>query len=381
MLMSEFPHLLLEVAKSLYETGGFSEALRFYEPLFELPDYLEPSALVTIGKCYLEVGNKRQAEECFSAAIDAEEDDDDDALIEARFELAQIYEAAREEEEAYILVNEAMRIQEARDEEAEHDLYSDDAGDDEALEDADDAEMEEISRRRARRKQLRRLKQVRDKVKASGPRAPRKPGSGKKRRRVFAASEDTEKEERARAANFAHAWQTVRACRAQADPDARGPSEELMAAAKTLFEDFRSYKNFYTWDVYCRHMGVNREEKGIRSTNPRLLELAERLTHSESTHLESKNPDRSLARPPANPASRSRGTTAQRRQADRRQVRVGVPRGSLQRMARSDPRVRHGPGAQRQGTGRHQGVQAGQGLAGVYKFQGGPLPDIRDDGW
>ncbi len=90
-------------------------AIRFFEPLLSIPDVLDSAALLATGRCYLDAGDKRQAEECFGAAIDVDESNDE-ASIDARYELAKMYEAAREEQEAYILVNEALRLQQAHDE-------------------------------------------------------------------------------------------------------------------------------------------------------------------------------------------------------------------------------------------------------------------------
>ncbi|KAJ8119673.1 hypothetical protein O1611_g10557 [Lasiodiplodia mahajangana] len=125
-VLSNEPHLLVEVASALYESDLREMALRFFEPLLTIPDVLDSSALLAAGRCYLDTGDKRQAEECFSAAIDADESDDE-ASIDARYELAKMYEAAREEQEAYILVNEAIRLQQAHDE-AEEDDDEEDAG-------------------------------------------------------------------------------------------------------------------------------------------------------------------------------------------------------------------------------------------------------------
>ncbi|KAL3959064.1 hypothetical protein ACCO45_007226 [Purpureocillium lilacinum] len=78
-----------------------------YELGTELARY--PATLLQLGRCYLTLGEQPAAEECFLAAIDADEDS-----IEARVELANMYERAREDEEALILAAEAMALREAR---------------------------------------------------------------------------------------------------------------------------------------------------------------------------------------------------------------------------------------------------------------------------
>ncbi|KAJ2988727.1 hypothetical protein NUW58_g3828 [Xylaria curta] len=93
VLLNE-PHLAAEVASALYESDLRSMALRFFQPLLSVPDVLDSAALLAAGRCYLDAGDKRQAEECFGAAIDADESNDE-ASIDARYELAKIAPTTR----------------------------------------------------------------------------------------------------------------------------------------------------------------------------------------------------------------------------------------------------------------------------------------------
>ncbi len=124
--MSRYPHLLKEVGAELFASKRFELALQYLElyrnlnraAAAELGGYEtqegaaaddDAEALVLQGKCNLELHNHAAAEECFLAAIDA-----DDENIDARFELAKMYETAQEKEQAYILVNEALSLEAAQ---------------------------------------------------------------------------------------------------------------------------------------------------------------------------------------------------------------------------------------------------------------------------
>src|SRR5690348_14252899 len=113
-LFSEHSHLLVEIAGTLYEVGKIPMALQYYERLLGNPETLDGRSMYRAGKCFLEINDNRRAEECFAAAIESDESNDQ-ASIDARYELAKMYEAVREEREALILVTEAMNMAQARD--------------------------------------------------------------------------------------------------------------------------------------------------------------------------------------------------------------------------------------------------------------------------
>ncbi|KAI0386194.1 TPR-like protein [Hypomontagnella monticulosa] len=297
-LLSEHPHLVAEAASALYEAGLLPMALRFYEPLRE-PDLLDAECLVRAGRCYLDAGDKRQAEECFMAAIDQDESNSE-ARVDARYELAKMYEAARAEREAYILVNEAIRLQEAseqareqarKDEENQGDDNDEDREGDEDL--ALLATALESSTRNdtgAKQKQVKRppkpkVDKPKQKPKPKEPKE-RKPKTqsdpATRRRKLFARTEELQLEEKIRADALAEAWNVVRNSRASTDDDAMGPSVEFMSAARNLVDDFRSYRDFYTWDKYLAHLGIHqaREKLEARKGNPNLLAMADRLSNN-----------------------------------------------------------------------------------------------------
>ncbi|KAI2626665.1 TPR-like protein [Hypoxylon sp. NC1633] len=294
-LLSEHPDLVLEGASALYEAGRLPQALHFFEPL-RLVDLLDAESLVRAGRCYLNAGDKRQAEECFAAAIDGDEPNTA-ACIDARYELAKMYEAAREEREAFILVNEAIRLQEQHDQAREEQEKQGD--EDEDVEDNDDiapptsllwpgAERYIDPKSKARPKlkaKLRpKLRPLRPKTHEPlpTPRSRSEPKQTTRRRKVFGRAEELQVEDKLRADELAGAWQAVRASRASSDIDAKGPSGAFMSAAGKLVDDFRSYKDFYTWDKFLAYFGIHeaRERYESRRGNSNLLAMAERLSHN-----------------------------------------------------------------------------------------------------
>lgn len=274
-------------------------ALRFYEPLRE-PDLLEAESLVRAGRCYLDAGDKRQAEECFMAAIDQDESNSE-ARVDARYELAKMYEAARAEREAYILVNEAIRLQEAS-EQAREQARKDEENQGEDIDEDREADNDlallatalgsstakdtAVKQKQAKRPLKPKVDKPKPKAKAKEPkeRKPKaQPDIATRRRKLFARTEELQLEEKIRADALAEAWKVVRDSRASTDDDAVGPSIAFMSAARNLVDDFRSYRDFYTWDKYLAHLGIHqaREKLEARKGNRNLLAMADRLSHSK----------------------------------------------------------------------------------------------------
>ncbi|KUI64090.1 Transcription factor tau subunit sfc4 [Cytospora mali] len=222
------PFVIKDLANQLFESRRVTTALEFYDLYRRLTGEPDPEILVQQGKCYLEMEDQATAEECFIAAIEIDDDN-----IEARYELAQMYETAQEQEEAFLLVNEALKLeQEQRLENGEDD---DDGGDHMAA--------------KARKKRRVRQKVLRDKAKARPKRA----------RRVYvrrmANKAQREKYEESVTNNFKEKYQRVLELREQVASGDKEAEAEWMAAAQDLVDDFRSFKEFYPWDKYLSFMG------------------------------------------------------------------------------------------------------------------------------
>lgn len=288
-MVEEHQEQMLEIATALYEKDQMSWALRYFEPLLGVPDLMNSSDHLSTGRCYLDLGDKRRAEECFAAAIDA--DEQDEASIDARYELAKMYEAAREEREAYILVTEAMKLQGAREEEQEEEREMERDG--AAYSDSDASSTGGGRGPRAARTKPKKLRAIKPKPRAirpkdAGPRvqrAPREPKPKSKkppRRRLFGLSEDVEREEQRRGEELASRWRSVQAAREQHAADGvRNPSGLFMSSAEVLIDDFRSYKDFYSWDKYLAYLGFGQEDKTFVTQKINLQAMAERLSHSK----------------------------------------------------------------------------------------------------
>lgn len=267
------------MASALFDAHEYAAALRFYEPLRGDPDALDASQLYQAGRCYLDAGDNRQAEECFTASLDSE-DSNLDARIAARYELAKMYEKARQKEEAYILVNEAMELERDRDANAE------DSGEEEEESGGEDGEKTP-AKAKAKRKPVVAKKPRRPRAKKPPKLAPREPREPRKyaprrpRPRIFALDEDRLREENERSAYLAQKWEIVRHGRNEGEQAAEGPGGEWLAAARELVNDFCSFKAFFPWERYLVHIGLRQDKGGSSSTNPMLLKMAQRLKDSE----------------------------------------------------------------------------------------------------
>ncbi|EMR71485.1 putative rna polymerase iii transcription factor tfiiic protein [Eutypa lata UCREL1] len=253
-LLSEYTHIVLEVASALYDKNKYAQALRFYEPLWDVPDALDANALLS---------------------------------ADARLELARMYEAAREEREAYILVSEALKLQEAQEEEEPLDGDMDANVDDMDEEELDPPNLSldrdpgmDAQRKKKPARRVVRMRRDKPKTKAQKPLRSLQPKVQRQRPRVFGYSEEVHKEEERRAVELATKWQIVRDSREESGPNDRGPPASFMAAAGPLVDDFRSYKDFYSWDNYLTHLGIKQASQKPVTRNPNLVEMAERLSHN-----------------------------------------------------------------------------------------------------
>lgn len=250
------PFVIKELANQLFENKQIEQALGFYE-FYErlLAGEADPEVLVHKGKCFLELQDQQTAEDLFIQALEADDDN-----IDARYELAQLYEAHQEKEEAFVLVNEALRLA--------HNLEEEDRFDKDWNMDAEESlnptEAKALQKRRIRRKIMREKK------------AGRRPKRAKRqylRRMVGGAKR--EMYEQNVAESFRTKYQKVQELRARIANGDLDAEEEWMAAAGDLVDDFRSFKEFYPWDKYLTFMGYGsffkenvRKNEGQRASEP-----------------------------------------------------------------------------------------------------------------
>lgn len=66
----DYADLFREAADALRVAGLYNEALKYYEPLREVEDYVDSSYFTNLAFCYREVGFRAEAEECYQKVMD-----------------------------------------------------------------------------------------------------------------------------------------------------------------------------------------------------------------------------------------------------------------------------------------------------------------------
>ncbi|EFX00630.1 sam domain containing protein [Grosmannia clavigera kw1407] len=257
----------------------------------------DAEALVVQGKCNLELHDQAAAEECFLAAIEADVEN-----VDARFELAKMYEKVHEKEQAFILVNEALSLEAQRggpeksgsniningngntNVQASAHLHTNTSkpggrprGHAASLETAAyrvflDGDGKVVRRRRKYRRgdgnKRRRRGGDGDGDDAAGgsggggvdadgnPIAHRRVVRGHARR-FFASPAAQAEFEAETTARLRARYQLCREVKARADGGDAAATARWMEAAQELIDDFRSFREFYTWDKYVQFLGYN----------------------------------------------------------------------------------------------------------------------------
>lgn len=288
------PFIIKELANQLVENRRITDALEFYEFYERVTGELDSDLLVQKGRCYLQMEDQQGAEDYFIKAIEADDDN-----IDARYELAQMYEAHQEEEEAFLLVNEAIQLAQVQQQEDEQDEEYN----------GEEEEKEDPAATKARQRRRIRRKIQREKSKGEKPKRVRRQYV-----RRMAGRANREKYEEKVTESFRGKYQKVLELRERMVTGDLAAEDEWMAAAQDLVEDFRSFKEFYPWDKYLNFMGYGSffqenkkraqekqaaEEAGeevgdgharsragtVAPQQPELAAMAERLQHSKFMHL------------------------------------------------------------------------------------------------
>lgn len=195
----------------------------------------------------------------------------DESSIDARIELARIYEKAKEEEEALILVTEAIALQGIND---EGDQFGDGRG--------DPGRDGHRSISGARASAL--ANGIKTQRKREAKRRPANSGIVRPRYRPkrLVAPDQRMQEERARADELTRRYEVVRSLKKDIQAGNHSLIPTWMAAAGELVGEFRSFRKFYPWDKYLKFLGAANDVVFSASsrTQPGLSELAERLSKS-----------------------------------------------------------------------------------------------------
>lgn len=261
--VAEFPFLAYDVACELYRHNHPGMAAKYLEVLREISGQPDAAVLLELGRCYLASGENAAAEECFLHAIEVDEDG-----IEPRIELANMYEKAKEDEEALILAAEAMALRDAR----------------------DGRPHTRVNRSYTRRP--RRITSRRKEGDSTG--GAKKPTIPRRYRPKRLANPDKRRqEEQAHAVRMAHQYQLVREMKQQVRDGRDDLVESWMQSSRELVDDFRSLRKFYSWDKYLHFLKVGNkgmiQPPALMQPDSELSQMYERLQRSWCPHLKFSN--------------------------------------------------------------------------------------------
>jgi general transcription factor 3C polypeptide 3 (transcription factor C subunit 4) len=244
----DYPYLFRKAADELFAAGYHEVAMTFYQPLEQLLEEVNPSLLVQIGRCFLKGLNDSKAGEYFKAAIKLDESD-----VNARMELARMYERIKQPGAAFNYVTEIMKLQNnARRESNRHTLEI--AVKDQKPRPKPDTGLSTAPSR------------------ASRARPPRVTHASKNR--IF-------KDGLIQTAEYLQ--NQYQRLKSEHDGMRTGDVESSllwMDAAEALTNDFRSFKPFYPWDKYVRFIGYsgNVRLQAETSLEDDLKAMAQRLS-------------------------------------------------------------------------------------------------------
>lgn len=259
---------MYDLADELARCGRASLGVKYLEILRSMPGDPDANLLLQLGRCYLAAGEQPAAEECFLDAIDVDEEN-----IDARVELANMYEKAKEDEEALILATEAMALREARD------LGLRATG---ML--SKDAAMR-TGRRSPTPTQQRLESRRRRAVGLTGPSrmAGRPMVPRRYRPKRLAGPDERRQDEEARAVKLTRQFEVVRDLKQQISAGRHELVPAWLTSSAELFNDFRSLRKFYTWEKYLLFLDPRRKLENPQTSQPgsELSQLYERLTRGE----------------------------------------------------------------------------------------------------
>lgn len=93
-------------ADALSSKDHHAQALRFYEPLVHVEDYLDNDMYARMATCYQNAGRLEEAENMFKIILE-----NDETSVNARVQLAKISEALGKPEQAFMYVNEIISME------------------------------------------------------------------------------------------------------------------------------------------------------------------------------------------------------------------------------------------------------------------------------
>ncbi|XWW99052.1 hypothetical protein V2A60_007057 [Cordyceps javanica] len=255
-LIAEFPSVAYDLAEELMKSGIVDVATKLLEVFRETSETPDATVLLQLGRCYISSGEQPKAEECFLAAIDVDQDS-----IEARIELANVYEKAKEGEEALILAAEAMALQDAQNQ-------------------ADRGRVDMAGRSASFQEELRSRIPQNDRGATKAERNNQSRVPRRYRPKRLAGADTLRQDEQARAIKLSRQYEIVRDLKLRISQGQVDLTGEWMNASRDLVDDFRSLKRFYSWDKYLHYLKKKPTSMPSTSQTPdsELSQMFERLT-------------------------------------------------------------------------------------------------------
>lgn len=220
--------------------------MRFYQPLQQLPNEVDAYLLLQIGRCYLQSSDDVKAGELFKAAIELSPSN-----VDARMELAKMYERIHQPERAFNYVTEIIQLK-------------------------------NVVRHESNRQTLEiKPKSRGSKAKSSDQPAPIKAKKERTNRAPKPSGSWVDREDLIQTAEYLQTQ--YQHLNSEYDGMKAGNLEAAllwMNAAKALTDDFRSFKPFYPWDKFVKFVGYsgNAKLQAETSLDSDLKAMAARLS-------------------------------------------------------------------------------------------------------
>lgn len=243
--LKDYSYLFRQIAGQLYEVGRYDDAMKFYQPVRQFPEEVDAQLLVQMGRCFLRLSEDLKAAQSFKQAIEIDGGD-----VDARMELARMYEKSKQPEKAFSYVTEIIQVKKTLRPETK----------------------------------LQRLK-VSENNQRSATReanlAPRKAAKERALRLARAPTSQIDKDDIVLTAEYLQSrYQLLKSEQSAMRDGVEASTLSWMEAARALTEDFRSFKTFYPWDKYIRFLGYsgNVRVQAETSLDSDLTAMAERLS-------------------------------------------------------------------------------------------------------
>ena len=244
------------IADRLRDVQLYQDALMFYRPLKQVPEENTGDLYLQMGFCFLGDKLQAEAEECFLAAIRLDENN-----IEARVQLAKLYETLNEQEQAFFYANEALSLR--------------------RILNPDPRQRPRRYRRRRRPtfeglsvEEVEGVEEAEESKEAEEPRGSKESSEEEEgdftpvkylnyhRQRRLADPKKKLEEEMSRADQLKNQYHVFCTKLEEVRRGDTGATREWMTAARDLTDDFRGVRRFFPYDKYAKFLGYR--QRGMR---------------------------------------------------------------------------------------------------------------------